>query len=75
MARLIGSMTDRWTPFHCHCVIQLLHHLKEKGLHGRVDEGVAKKAKAVKSEGEHDHIVVPEQLDSGRWFSQMLTFI
>ena len=50
-------------------------YLKEKGLHGRVDEGVAKKAKAVKSEGEHDHIVVPEQLDSGRWFSQMLTFI
>ena len=58
---IIGSMTDRWAPFHCHCVIQLLPHLKEKGLHGRVDERVAKKAKAVKSEGEHDHIVVPEQ--------------
>ena len=33
--------------------------LKEKGLHGWVDEGVSKEAKAVESKGEHNHIVVP----------------
>ena len=54
-----GNVADLHNLLNIH--IQLLPHLKEKGLHGWVDEGVSKQAKAVEGESEDDHIVVPEQ--------------
>ena len=36
-------------------------YLKEKGLHGRVDERVSKKPKTIKTKGQDNHIVVPEE--------------
>ena len=39
---------------------QISSHLKEKRLHGVVDERVTKQPEAVESQGQHNHVIVPE---------------